>query len=137
MDAPAKPGRRPRTIRCYLCGRISEVSHKTMSTTCPGCNRAIKVEDIVVKSYLPVNDLLTCGRIRITKRGRVAAKRIQSGDGIECEGAMEGFVETEGAVELGPKASWRGRAMHCGVLTVADGAKIEGLLIVPWQRPGE
>ena len=44
--AKAKPAAR-RSIRCYLCGRRSEVSARTMSTTCPGCNKAIKVEDVV------------------------------------------------------------------------------------------
>ena len=59
-----------------------------MSTTCPGCTKAIKVEDVVVKSYTPVNNLQTCGMIKITKRGRVAARRIQCGDGIICDGAI-------------------------------------------------
>jgi cytoskeletal protein CcmA (bactofilin family) len=105
-----------------------------MSTTCPGCTRAIKVEDLVVKSYTPVNDLQTCGKIKITKRGRVAAKRIQCGDGIDCDGVMEGSVETDGDVRLGPKASWKGRTLQSRSLAIADGAKLLGAVTVPWPR---
>ena len=64
-----------RDIRCYLCGHRFEVSTRTMSVPCPSCHKALKVEDITVKNYLPVNDLQTCGRITITKTGRVVAKR--------------------------------------------------------------
>ncbi|MCP3906297.1 MAG: polymer-forming cytoskeletal protein, partial [Planctomycetes bacterium] len=123
-----------RPIRCYLCGRRFDVSALTMSTTCPSCHRAIKVEDVRVKSYLPVIKLQTCGRIEVTRRGRVAAKTIQSGDGIECEGALEGDVETDGSVALGAKSSWKGKVLNSRVLTVEDGASLVGFVNVPWQR---
>lgn len=124
-----------RTVRCYICGHRLRVSLRTLSTACPGCNKAIKVEDVVVKSYTPVFDLQTCGKIRITKRGRVAAKRIHSGDGIVCEGVMEGNVETDGQVKMGPKASWKGESLLSRSLAIADGAKLLGLVTVPWHRP--
>ncbi len=106
-----------------------------MSTTCPGCNKAIKVEDVVVKSYVPVILLQTCGKIRITKRGRVAAKRIQSGDGIICEGVIEGDVETDGVVKMGPKASWKGESLRSRSLAIVAGAKLLGVVTVPWHAP--
>lgn len=124
-----------RTVYCYLCGHGIEVSPRAMSTTCPGCHKAIKIEDVIVKSYVPVVDLQTCGMIRITKRGRVAAKRIQCGGGIVCEGAMEGCIETEGAVELGPKAFWKGKSLQSRALHIAAGAKLVGTVTVPWNRP--
>lgn len=124
-----------RDIRCYLCGHRFAVSARTMSVPCPHCHKALKVEDIVVKSYLPVNDLQTCGRITITKSGRVVAKVIRSGDGIECEGALEGAVETDGEVQLGAKASWKGPTLHSRTLNIADGAKMIGRVKVPWVRP--
>jgi len=109
------------------------VSSKTMSTNCPHCNRPIIVEDITVKSYMPVNDLQTCGNIKITKRGRVAAKNIQAGDAIECEGTIEGAVEATGAITLGPKASWKGPFLHCPTLTINEGAQLNGPVTVPWE----
>lgn len=123
-----------RLVRCYLCGHESDVSTKTMSTTCPGCNKAIKIEDVIIKSYLPVNEVQTCGKIKITKRGRVVAKLIQSGDGIECLGAMEGAVETDGPVSLGAKASWKGPSLLTNSLQLVDGAKLDGVITVPWHR---
>lgn len=124
-----------REIRCYLCGYRLMVSMRAMSTTCPGCNKAIKIEDVVVKTYIPVIDLQTCGRIKITKRGRVAARRIQSGDGISCDGAMEGAIETDGDVDLGPKASWKGTTLLSRSIKIAAGAKLIGVVSVPWHRP--
>ena len=124
-----------RTVRCYFCGHGLVVSARAMSTTCPGCHKAIKIEDLVVKSYVPVVDLQTCGQIRITKRGRVAAKLIQSGDGIICDGAMEGVVETDGDVMMGPKAFWKGKTLQSRSLEIAAGAKLVGVVTVPWHRP--
>ena len=133
LGSKAKAGTK-KNIRCYLCGRTQEVSTRTMSTTCPGCNKAIKVEDLVIKSYMPVNDLQTCGKIKITKRGRVAAKIIKSGGGIECDGTVEGEIETDGLVKLGPKALWKGKSLRCGSIDISEGAKLIGELKIPWLR---
>lgn len=124
-----------RDIRCYFCGHTFQVSQKTMSVPCPHCNKALKVEDIAVKTYLPVNDLQTCGKISIAKNGRVVAKLIRAGDGIECEGTLEGAIETDGQVLLGPKASWKGKTLHGTKLEIAEGAKLVGHVKVPYVRP--
>ncbi|MGI9015194.1 MAG: polymer-forming cytoskeletal protein [Phycisphaerales bacterium] len=126
-----------RTITCYLCGHAQEVSGVAMSTTCPKCHKAIRIEDLIIKSYTPVNDLETCGRIHVTKRGRVAAKRIRAGDGIECEGAMQGAVETPGDVTFGPKAEWKGPTLRSRTLVIADGVKIDGHISVPWLQDAD
>lgn len=122
------------SVRCYMCGTAVEVSARTMSTTCPGCHKAIKVEDIVVKSYLPVNDVQTCGQIKVTKRGRIAARVVQSGQGVVVEGSIEGNVETEGAISLGPKSNWKGKDLRSRTLIVEDGATLSGHVTVPWDR---
>jgi len=106
-----------------------------MSVPCPKCNKAHKVEDITIKSYLPVNDLQTCGRIIVTKIGRIVAKLIRCGDGIECEGTIEGAIETDGKLVLGPKASWKGKSLFTGGLEIADGAKLVGYVKVPYAPP--
>ncbi len=124
-----------RAIRCYLCGYRFTVSARAMSTTCPGCNKAIKIEDMVVKTYLPVVDLQTCGRIKITKRGRIAARRIQCGDGITCDGTIEAAIETDGDVSFGPKSSWKGKTLQSQSITIAAGAMLLGVVKVPWHRP--
>lgn len=134
--ATTKSAKQPprRQIRCYFCGNRFEVSPKTLSVPCPKCNKALKVEDIAVKSYLPVNDLQTCGKITIAKNGRVVAKVIRSGDGIECEGAVEGAIETDGDMVFGPKASWKGNVLQSKRLVISEGAKLIGVIRVPWER---
>lgn len=122
-----------RQIRCYLCGHRFEVSTRTMSVPCPKCNKALKVEDILIKSYLPVNEVQTCGKITIAKNGRVVAKLIRCGDGIECEGTLEGAIETDGELMLGPKASWKGKTLYSKSLAISDGAKLVGYVKVPFQ----
>src|SRR5688572_13538008 len=109
-----------RAIRCYLCGHGFDVSTRTMSVPCPKCNKALKVEDVNIKTYLPVNDLQTCGKITVAKNGRVVAKLIQAGDGIECEGTLEGAIKTTGDLTFGPKASWKGKTLHSKTLRIAD-----------------
>ena len=135
--ARVKKKNAPHSIRCYFCGQRFEVSALTMSTTCTACHKAIKVEDVVVKSYVPVTDLQTCGNIRVTKRGRVAAKNIQSGAGIDCEGTLEGSIETDGTMTLGPKSTWKGVELRSRTLVVTDGATLNGYVIVPWARDDE
>lgn len=125
----------PRAIRCYLCGYRLDVSARAMSTTCPGCNKAIKIEDMVVKTYVPVVDLQTCGRIKITKRGRIAARRIQCGEGITCDGTIEAIIETDGDVSFGPKSSWKGKTLQSRSIKIAAGATLLGVVKVPWNRP--
>ena len=105
-----------------------------MSTTCSGCNKAIKIEDLVIKSYMPVNDVQTCGRVKVTKRGRIVARTIRAGDGITCEGSIEGRIETDGDLELGAKSAWKGGELQSRSLVVKDGATLNGHVCVPWIR---
>ncbi len=125
---PQAPARR--SVRCYLCGHRFDVSLRTMSTTCPGCNKAIKVEDLEISSYVPVTELQTCGTVRIARRGRVVAKRIRCGTGVDCEGTIEATIDTDGFVRLGPKATWKGDSLRSRTLRISDGAKLLGSLAV-------
>jgi hypothetical protein len=126
-----------RAIRCYLCGHHFDVSTRTMSVPCPKCNKALKVEDINVKSYLPVNELQTCGDITVAKNGRVVAKVIRAGGSIECEGVLEGAVHAEAQLILCGKSSWKGKALHSQSLQVEDGAKLQGYVKVPFELNGD
>lgn len=121
-----------RVIRCYLCGHAQEVSTRAMSTNCPKCHKAIRIEDFHVKTYVPVNDLQTCGKIVVAKKGRVAAKRIHAGDGIECEGILHGAIDSLTEVVFAPKAEWKGPMLRTPKLIIQDGAVLEGHIRVPW-----
>ena len=113
-----------------------KVSDRAMSTTCPVCHKAIKVEDVTVKSYVPVNDLQTCGSVHVTRRGRVAARTIQVGAGLECEGTIEASIECAGEVSIGPKATWKGPMLRARVLHLRDGASLDGYVDVGLGNPG-
>ena len=40
-------------------------------------------------------------------------------------------------MKLGPKAVWRGRTLQSRSLAIADGARLQGDIIVPWSRAAE
>lgn len=123
-----------RSIRCYLCGHVFDVSSMTMSVPCPHCNKALKVEDVHVKTYVPVNDLQTCGKITVAKNGRVVARMIRAGEGIDCEGTLEGAIEADDHMMLTAKSTWKGKTLVTRSLVVEDGAKLHGHIKVPWER---
>jgi len=98
-----------------------------MSTSCPGCHKPVIVEDIVVKSYKPVFNVETCGKLIVRRNGRVLAqKRVVAHEGIEVEGFLQcKEAESSGLVQIGPKAEWQGD-LRSPVLSVEAGAKIRG-----------
>lgn len=92
---------------------------------CPGCNKPVLVEDIVVKSYKGVISVETCGRLIIHKRGRVVAQqRVVAHEGIEVLGALEGKqILSGGPVHIGPKGKWSGD-LKAPALSVEEGAVV-------------
>ena len=65
---------------------------------------------------------------------RGTAKVIQSGGGVECEGVVEGAIETDADVTLGAKATWKGTALRSQSLSLEKGACLDGHVTVPWVR---
>lgn len=112
-----------RTIACYHCGHRFETSARTMSTSCKKCSNSLKVEDITIKGPHSVRKIQTCGRILVEVKGLLLAPIIQTGDGLEVKGSLEGNVTTYGPVVLGPKARWKGDC-KAPALTVELGAII-------------
>ena len=117
----------PRHVDCYHCGHGLEVSGRAMSTSCPECNQSLVIEDVVVKSYMGVNLLVTCGRLVIPKRKHIVVQRhvvahagIEVNGRIECEQAI-----SQGPVILGPKSNWMGD-LRAPSLVVSQGAVIQG-----------
>ena len=114
-----------RQICCYHCGHDLEVSRRTMSTSCPECNRKLLVEDITVKSYTGLSVLETCGLLVIPKRKRLSVMtHVVAHEGIKVEGRMacEAAI-SRGPVIFGPKADWEGD-LRAPSLTVHAGAVI-------------
>lgn len=101
----------PRLVQCYHCRHRFEVGGRTQSTSCPGCNKPVIVEDIVVdRLRAGLVELRTCGKVTIKKKGRLmVAKSVEAHGGVECEGVMEARKVISGqTVVIGPKCQWHG-----------------------------
>ncbi len=117
----------PRTVQCYHCQHRFEVGGRTQSTSCPGCNKPVIVEDVVVdRLRAGLVELRTCGKVTIKKKGRLmVAKTVEAHGGIECEGVLEAKEVISGQTAvLGPKCQWSGGLTAPGAI-VKEGAKIK------------
>jgi hypothetical protein len=115
----------PRTVQCYLCRHRFEVSGRAMTTSCPGCNKPLLVDDVIVKGIEAVRKLQTCGRIVIQKKGHVMAQLVEAHGGIEVEGILEANVISGGHVRIGAKARWKGDC-HAPSFEIEPGGCIAG-----------
>lgn len=116
----------PRTIQCYHCRHRFEVGGRAQSTSCPGCNKPLIVEDIVVdKLKAGLIELRTCGSITVKKKGRIMADRIEAHGGILCEGVIEAKHVISGrTLELAKGSTYRGDLKAPAVI-MALGAKVK------------
>jgi hypothetical protein len=121
----AKSAPTPRLIQCYHCRHRFEVGAKTMTTSCPGCNKPLMVEDVVVKGLEAVRKLQTCGRIVVQKKGRVIAQLVEAHLGIEVDGVVEAGAFQGGPVRIGEKGEWKGDC-RAPVLHLEAGGRIHG-----------
>ena len=117
--------RSARTVQCYLCRRRFEVGARAQSTSCPGCNKPVIVEDIIVKQLKPVKRVQTCGRIVVQKKGRIISEFVEAHEGIEVLGVLQADVISGGPVIIGAKARWKGD-LRAPSLEIKQGARIEG-----------
>ena len=107
-----------------------------MSIPCPGCNKPVLIEDVIVKGYKGVITVETCGKLIVRRRGRVVAQqRIIAHQGIEVEGTVESpRVMSGGPVRIGPKGVWKGD-LRAPSLEVQEGAKIRNSHFTIPYRP--
>jgi len=120
-----------RTVQCYHCRRRFEISPRAMTVSCPGCNKAILVQDVIVKTVQSVTKLQTCGRIVVHPKARVIADLVEAHQGVEVKGVLEAKLVKSDHVVIGPKAKWKG---DCRALTVRidQGAIVhQGAFAVP------
>jgi len=117
----------PRTVQCYHCRHRFEVGGRTQSTSCPGCNKPVIVEDVVVdRLRAGLVELRTCGKVTIKKKGRLmVAKTVEAHGGVECEGVLEaGTVISGQTVVMGKSCQWHGDLTAPAVVMEA-GAKVK------------
>lgn len=112
-------------VLCYHCGHQLEVAARALTTSCPGCFKALQVADIIVKTMQAVRKIQTCGRLVVEKTGRVFAQSVEAQEGVEVDGILEASVVSRGPVRIGPKATWKGDC-RAPLLRVDLGSTIVG-----------
>ena len=118
----------PRTVQCYHCQHRFEVGGRAQSTSCPGCNQPLRVEDMVFDtkhSGIGRIKVQTTGTITIKKGGRVTAELVEAHGGIICHGTLEAKKVISGkTLVLGKTATFYG-TLHAPAVNMAAGAKVK------------
>jgi len=116
----------PRLVQCYHCRHRFEVGGRAQSTSCPGCNKPLIVEDLVIdKLKAGLIELRTCGSITVKKKGRIMAERIEAHGGIICHGIIEAKKVVSGqTLVLSKTATYRGD-LEAPAVEMALGAKVK------------
>ncbi len=96
-----------------------------MTVSCPGCNKKLLVDDIIVKDFRAVTKLQTCGKIVIQKKGRVIANLVEAHQGLEVRGIIEAKRFKGGPVRIAAKAQWKGDC-QAPLIRIDKGALISG-----------
>ena len=121
----------PRMVQCYHCRHRFEVGGRAQSTSCPGCNQSLRVEDFVFdtkKSGIGRIKVQTCGSITVKKGGRVTAELVEAHGGIVCHGTIEAKQVISGkTLVFGKTATFQGH-LQAPAVDMAKGAKVKPCL---------
>ena len=118
----------PRTVQCYHCRHRFEVGGRAQSTSCPGCNKPLIVEDKVFDtkhSGIGKLKVQTCGSITVKKGGRLTAELVEAHGGVVCHGTIEAKTVISGKLfVLGKTGSFHGN-LQAPDVEMAAGAKVK------------
>ncbi len=82
-------------------------------------------DEHITKLRGPLKELKTCGRITVSKRGRLIVETIEAHGGIDCQGIIDAKHVLSGTtVTLGPKCDYHGDLTAPGVV-MHKGAKVK------------
>lgn len=82
-------------------------------------------DENITKLRGPLKELRTCGRIIVSKRGRLIAETIEAHGGIDCQGIIDAKRVLSGTtVILGPKCDYHGDLTAPNVI-MHKGAKVK------------
>lgn len=127
----------PRIVQCYHCRHRFEVGGRAQSTSCPGCNKPLRVEDLVYdkkKSGIGRIKIQTCGSVTVKKGGRITAELVEAHGGIVCHGTIEAKQVISGkTLVLGKTGLFYGHLIAPGV-EMSLGAKVKPSL---FEVPGD
>ncbi|MHC4606396.1 MAG: bactofilin family protein [Planctomycetota bacterium] len=116
-----------REILCPRCETPFEVSSKTQSTMCPGCNQICKVGNEKISGYVARQELFTAGDAQITKRGHLVAEvRVYN---FTVAGEVKGSVNARESVCIEKTGKLYGD-VTTPRLTVKNGAHLVGYCVI-------
>lgn len=131
----SKPGTR-RVILCPRCDASFEISTKTQSTMCPGCNKIVRTEDEEVASYCARQELFTEADVTVTKKGHLIAEvRVRN---LEVAGEVKGAVRARESVTIDKTGKVIGN-VTTPTLVVKEGGSLVGycMIGIPVEVPQE
>ena len=118
----------PRMVQCYHCRHRFEVGGRAQSTSCPGCNKPLIVEDLVFdtkRSGIGRVKVQTCGTITIKKGGRVTAELVEAHGGLIVHGTIEAKEVISGTTLVLSKTALFYGHLHAPAVEMAAGAKVK------------
>lgn len=95
---PAPAGQPHTQVRCFQCGTDHSVSVRARCTICPGCNRAIELEDVTFLSPAS-RQVDTRGQLRIGPDGCLSSSWIVCGS-ARIQGRIVGRLISLGEVHV-------------------------------------
>ena len=112
------------TIVCLYCQKAQEISRRAKSVTCRFCYKALRIEDLPIKTYEARRAIEVVGVVTVEKKGTVVSDRIIC-NGLIVRGKVRGHITSRGPVLIGPEAEVKGD-ITAPSLAVGAGAVLEG-----------
>lgn len=131
--APRASPHATRLVRCYACARAFEASAHAESCGCPGCGRALRLPDVVVRDGHWGGSIQTAGVVRVLPGCTVRASLILASGDVLIEGAVHAMIVSGGTVRITSTGSLHGGA-RCATLAVEPGAVVSG---GPFESPSD
>jgi len=92
-------------------------------------------DEHITKLRGPLKELRTCGRITVSKRGRLIVETLEAHGGIDCQGIIDAkHVLAGDTVTLGPKCDYHGDLTAPDVI-MQKGAKVKPSLFAVGDDP--
>jgi len=113
-------------IRCTHCRAEIVVAPRALSVVCPECNKRLVLENLRIRSYHAVREVVTCGDIVVERRGHLVASTIKASN-LTVRGKVDGDVLAGIRVEIRKTGDVRGDVCAPRLL-VESGATLDGLL---------
>ena len=116
-----------RSVPCTECDQLLNVSARALSTSCPHCHQRVRLEDVIVKSFVGLRRMATTGLLSVERGGNLNAK-VRAAE-LKLLGRIKGNVTILGSVSMGRRADFQGR-LEASSVHLEQGARLRGHLLI-------